>query len=107
MFVITGVYCNIFAADRNKINNIHIFTISGVIIRSFIKLDNGTGLIYLCLDLNNNIIVSDNGSNSIQIYTINGELIHRIVCKNNPNGIAVDNNNNIICVCEDCVVYIY
>ena len=98
---------NIFAADKNKINNIHIFTISGVIIRSFIKLDNGTGLINLCLDLNNNIIVSDNGSNSIQIYTINGELIHRIVCKNNPNGIAVDNNNNIICVCEDCVVYIY
>ena len=31
---------NIFIADSNKINNIHIFTISGDIIRSFIKLDN-------------------------------------------------------------------
>ena len=98
---------NIFVADNNKINSIHIFTESGVIIISFIKLDKGTGPIYLCFDLYNNIIVSDNWSNSIQIYTINGELIHRIVCKNNPNGIAVDNNNNIICVCEDSVVYIY
>ena len=98
---------NIFVADSNEINNIHIFTESGVIIRSFIKLDKGTGLIYLCLDLYNNIIVSDNSSYSIQIYTINGQLIHKIVCKNNPRGIAVDNNNNIICVCSDSVVYIY
>ena len=97
---------NIFVADNNKINNIHIFTESGVIIRSFIKLDKGTSLIYLCFDLNNNIIVSDFWSNSIQIYTINGELIHRIVCKNYPNGIAVDKNNNIICACYG-VVYIY
>ena len=88
----------IFVADNNEINNIHIFTESGVIIRSFIKLDNGLGPIYLCFDFNNNIIVSDFWSNSIQIYTINGELIHRIVCKSNPRGIAVDNNNNIICV---------
>ena len=98
---------NIFVADKNKINNIHIFTESGVIIRSFIKLDKGKGLIYLCFDLYNNIIVSDSISKSIQIYTINGELIHRIVCKNYPNGIAVDNNNNIICACNDSVVYIY
>ena len=97
---------NIFVADSNEINNIHIFTESGVIISSFIKLDKGTGPLYLCFDLYNNIIVSDNWSNSIQIYTINGELIHKIVCKNNPNGIAVDNNNNIICACYG-VVYIY
>ena len=58
---------NIFVADNNKINNIHIFTESGVIIRSFIKLDKGTGLIYFSLGFNNNIIVSDSSSNSIQI----------------------------------------
>ena len=97
----------IFVADSNEINNIHIFTESGVIIRSFIKLDKGIDLIYFCFDLYNNIIVSDNSSNSIQIYTISGELIHRIVCKKYPYGIAVDNNNNIICACNDNVVYIY
>ena len=97
---------NIFVADNNKINNIHIFTKSGDIIRSFIKLDNGTGDIYLCFDLYNNIIVSDYWSNSIQIFTINGELIHKIICKSNPKGITVDNNNNIICVCYDGV-YIF
>ena len=98
---------NIFVADNNEINNIHIFTKSGDIIRSFIKLDKGTGYIYFCFDLYNNIIVSDYYSMSIQIYTINGEFIHKIVCKSNPKGIAVDNNNNIICVCNDGVVYIY
>ena len=98
---------NIFVADNNEINNIHIFTQSGDIIRSFIKLDDGTGSIYLCFDLYNNIIVSDYRSKSIQIYKINGELIHRIACKYLPNGIAVDNYNNIICACIDSVVYIY
>ena len=98
---------NIFVADNNEINNIHIFTESGDIIRSFIKLDNGTGLIHFCFDLYNNIIVSDYWNKSIQIFTINGELIHKIVCKDSPRGIAVDNNNNIICVCYDGVVYIY
>ena len=96
----------IFVSVNNEINNIHIFTQSGDIIRSFIKLDNGTGDIYFCFDLYNNIIVSDFYSKSIQIYTINGELIHKIVCKDYPRGITVDNNNNIICVCYDGV-YIY
>ena len=98
---------NIFVADNNEINNVHIFTQSGDIIRSFIKLEKGTGPIHFCFDLYNNIIVSDYRSISIQIYTINGELIHKIVCKDYPSGIAVDNNNNIICVCYDSVVYIY
>ena len=98
---------NIFVADNNEINNIHIFTESGDIIRSFIKLDDGTGLIYLCFDLYNNIIVSDCRSKSIQIFTINGELIHKIVCKSSPKGIAVDNSDNIICACNDGFVYIY
>ena len=97
---------NIFVADSNEINNIHLFTQSGDIIRSFIKLDKGTYLFHFCIDLYNNIIVSDCSNNSIQIYTINGELIHKIVCESSPRGIAVDNNNNIICVCYDCV-YIY
>ena len=98
---------NIFVADNNKINNIHIFTKLGDIIRSFIKLDNRTYPIYFCFDLYNNIIVSNCINKSIQIYTINGELMHKIVCKSSPTGIAADNsNNNIICVCNDDV-YIY
>ena len=94
---------NIFVADNNEIYNIHIFTESGDIIRSFIKLENGAYLIHFCFDLYNNIIVSDYRSKSIQIFSINGELIHKIICKSFPRGIAVDNNNNIICVCYDGV----
>ena len=98
---------NIFVADNNEINNIHIFTKSGDIIRSFIKLDSGIGYVHFCFDLYNNIIVSDYMNKSIQIFTINGELIHKIVCQSSPRGMAVDNNNNIICACYDSAVYVY
>ena len=43
----------------------------------------------------------------MQIFTINGLLIHKIVCESNPTGIAVDNDNNIICVCHNGIVYMY
>ena len=46
---------NIFVADNNLINNIHIFTKSGDIIRSFIKLEKGNYPIYFCFDLYINI----------------------------------------------------
>ena len=98
---------NIFVADNNEINNIHIFTKPGDKIRSFIKLDNGTGTIYFCFDVYNNIVVSDSSSLSIQIFTINGHLIHQIACEDNPRGLAVDKNNSIICVCDNSVVYNY
>ena len=99
---------NIFVADNNVVNNIQVFTKSGLIIRSFIKLENGTGNIYFCFSLNNNIIVSDFVNMSIQIFTIEGQLIHKIVCQSNPNAIAVvNNNNNIICACNNGIVCIY
>ena len=44
---------NIFVADNSEINIIHIFTESGDIIGSFIKLDNGIGPISFCFDLYN------------------------------------------------------
>ena len=98
---------NIFVADNNEITNIHIFTQSGDMIRSFIKLANGTAFIHLCFDLNNNIIVSDFDNKSIQIFTMEGELMHRITCESYPKGIAFDNNNNIICACGNVSVCIY
>ena len=98
----------VFVADNNKTSNIHIFTKSGDLIRSFIKLDDGTGLINICFDMYNNIIVSDHENKSIQIFTMNGQLIHKTVCESNPRGIAVENSSNIIiCACDDGVVYIY
>ncbi|KAI6661694.1 E3 ubiquitin-protein ligase TRIM71-like [Oopsacas minuta] len=59
----------IFVADINKINNIYIFSKSGDLLKSFINLENGEELIFLCFDLCNNIIISDNWGNSINIFT--------------------------------------
>ncbi|KAI6658681.1 Tripartite motif-containing protein 2 [Oopsacas minuta] len=96
----------IFVADNNKINNIHIFSKSGDLLTSFIKLESGT-LIFLCFDLHNNIIISDYLGNSINIFTKDGQLIHKIKC-NKPTGIVVNNNFDIICASNsDNVINIY
>ncbi|KAI6660228.1 NHL repeat containing protein [Oopsacas minuta] len=98
---------NIFVADINEINNIHIFSKSGDLLKSFIKLENGRGFIFLCFDLYNNIIISDCLGDSINIFTEDGQLIHKIQC-NNPTGIIVNNNFDIFCVSfGDNVVNIY
>ncbi|KAI6661919.1 Tripartite motif-containing protein 2 [Oopsacas minuta] len=98
---------NIFVADNNEINNIHIFSKSGDLLKSFIKLENGEELIFLCFDLYNNIIISDFGGNSINIFTEDGQLIHKIKC-NRPTGIIVNNNFDIICANRsDNVINIY
>ncbi|KAI6661916.1 Tripartite motif-containing protein 2 [Oopsacas minuta] len=98
---------NIFVADNNEINNIHIFSKSGDLLKSFIKLENGRVYIFLCLDLCNNIIISDYWGNSINIFTEDGQLIHKITC-NDPIGIIVNNNFDIICASfSDNVINIY
>ncbi|KAI6660111.1 PKD domain-containing protein [Oopsacas minuta] len=98
---------NIFVVDRNEINNIHIFSKSGDLLKSFIKLEDGRGIIYMCFDLYNNIIISDELGSSINIFTEDGQLIHKIKC-NRPIGIIVNNNFDIICVSfREDVINIY
>ncbi|KAI6661373.1 hypothetical protein LOD99_9956 [Oopsacas minuta] len=98
---------NIFVADNNEINNIHIFSKSGDLLKSFITLEKGRGFIFLCFDLYNNIIISDYFGKSINIFTEDGQLIHKIKC-NYPTGIIVNNNFDIICVSlSDKVINIY
>ncbi|KAI6656081.1 Tripartite motif-containing protein 2 [Oopsacas minuta] len=97
----------IFVADNNEINNIHIFSKSGDLWKSFMKLENVAGSISMCFDLYNNIIISDYLGNSISIFTKDGQLIHKIKC-NNPTGIVVNNNFDIICASSsDSVINIY
>ena len=99
---------NIYVADNNAINNIHIFTKFGVLVRSFIKLDDGTGSINLCFDNFQNLIVADYCKKSIQIFTNKGQLIHRITCHTNPSSIVINKCNGVIlCACIDGVTYMY
>ncbi|KAI6661723.1 E3 ubiquitin-protein ligase TRIM71-like isoform X1 [Oopsacas minuta] len=94
----------IFVADKNKINNIHIFSKSGDLLKSFIKLENGGGYICMCLDLYNNIIISDYLGNSINIFNKDGQLIQKIIC-DKLTGIVVNNNFDIICASDVINIY--
>ena len=87
----------VFVADNSKHHNVHIFTKLGDLLNSIINLRDGTGSIFLCLDKFNNILISDWSGKVIQIYTLEGLLIHSIECDYTPTGIAVTQDNIIIC----------
>ena len=87
----------VFVADNSEHHNIHVFSKLGDLLNSIISLRGGTGDIFLCLDKFNNILISDWSGKIIQIYTLEGLLIHSIECDYKPTGIAVTQDNIIIC----------
>ena len=87
-----------FVADNSEHHNIHVFSKSGYFLNSIINLRDGASFIFLCLDKFNNILISDCLGKIIQIYTLEGLLIHSIKCDYCPKGIAVTQDNIIICV---------
>ena len=88
----------LFVADNSKHHNVHVFSKLGHLLNSFISLRGGTDYIFLCFDKFNNILISDSSGKVIQIYTLKGLLIHSIKCDHYLNGIAVTQDNIIICV---------
>ena len=88
----------VFVADNSEHHNVHVFTKLGDLLNSIISLRGGTDDIFLCLDKFNNILISDWSGKMIQIYTLEGLLIHSIECHYFPTGIAVTQDNIIICV---------
>ena len=88
----------VFVADNSKHHNVHVFSKLGDLLNSIITLRSETGNIFICFDKFNNILISDSSGKIIQIYTLEGQLIHSIECDYTPEGIAVTQNNIIICV---------
>ena len=96
----------VIIADNSDTFNIHIYAKTGEFLKSFIKLENGTDHIFMCLDLYSNIIVSDDKGKSIQIYNTEGERVHRIECKGYPRGVLVS-GDQIVCARFENVVDFY
>lgn len=98
---------NIYVADENNSNNIHIFSQSGDLLKSFIKLESGIGYKFVCFDSYNNILISDCKDNCVKIFNQEGQLIYKIKCRRST-GMFVKNNHDIICASHsDNVVYLY
>ena len=88
----------VIVADNGEHHNVHVFSKLGDLLNSIINLRGRTGDIFLCLDKFNNILISDWSGKIVQIYTLEGLLIHSIECDYEPTGIAVTQDNIIICV---------
>ena len=89
----------------------HILTPNGDILQSFIsrgdKLQVGQAFCF-CLDVNNNILISDMMSHSIKVFNQNGKLIHTIGQQGDekgmfqkPRGLCLNKNNNLVCVSQN------
>ena len=87
----------IFVVDGNSSHNVHVFSKSADLLYSMISVKGETQM-FICLDQFSNIIISIQKDKSIQIFTSEGQLIHSIQCGGCPMGIAVTNNNTIVCV---------
>ena len=96
----------VIIADNSDTFNIHIYAKTGEFLKSFIKLENGTDHIFMCLDGYSNILVSDDKDKSIQVYSTEGERVHRIECKGYPRGILV-HEGQIVCSRFENVVDFY
>ena len=100
----------IFVVGYSKPNNVHVFSQAGELLHSMINLkisisiiakNFGRHHIFLCFDKFGNIIISATEDKSIQIYTVEGDLLHSIKCEVCPTGIAVKNDDTIVCAMYD------
>ena len=95
-----------FVVDKNSSHNVHVFSKSADLLYSMISVKSEAfSHMFLCLDQFSNIIISNKYEKSIQIFTSGGKLIHSIQCGKPPMGIAVTNNNTIVCVVDDSVKF--
>ena len=96
----------IFVVDENSSQNVHVFSKSADLLYSMISVKTGyLNTMFICLDQFSNVIISNEEDNSIQIFTSKGQLIHSIKCGGRPRGIAVTNDNAIVCVVDDSVEF--
>ena len=101
----------IFVIDYSKPNNVHVFSQDGEVLISMINLKLSPSLIlsknfgrhhiFLCFDKFANILISATDDKSIQIYTVEGNLLHSIKCEGSPTGIAVTDDDTIVCAMYD------
>ena len=87
----------IFVAAKSDSYSVHVFSRSGEFLNRIIDLRGGISDMFFCFDKSDNIVISDGNSQSLQVYTKCGELLHSIQCEGETAGVAVTNDNTIIC----------
>ena len=89
---------------------IHVLTLSGEKSRSLITRGDGMQIslaFFFCLDGQENIFISHCSSDNIEVFSAKGDLIHKVprysdetVMLYSPRGLAVLDNNKLICVSD-------
>ena len=97
----------IFVLDKGSKHNVHVFSdCADILIHSMIHFEVDTSLgsklfwtddLFFCFDQFGNIVISHSGNQTIQIFTLEGNLLHSIQCKGYPTGVAVTDDNTIVC----------
>lgn len=98
---------------------IHLFTLSGERSRSLFTRGNGMRVslaFFFCLDRHDNILISNCSGNNIEVFSPEGHLLHKILGYRGRTtqlcslrGLAVSDNNKLICVSDlkDFSILIY
>ena len=101
-----------FVLSREDNPCIHVFTLSGEKSRSLVTRGGiemqVSGAYFFCLDVLNNIVISDCSAHDIKVFSPAGDLLHKIGQEGHqagmfyyPYGFAILNNTKLVCVSEN------
>ena len=107
----------IFVLSRDDNPCVHVFSLNGDKIRSFISR-NKENLVemafFFCLDSHGNIVISDYSAHDIKVFSPEGELLHTLGEHGHtpgtfyhPTGIAIYNQSKLVCVSDNFYTDIY
>ena len=86
----------IIVCDNGEDYNVHIFDKAGVLLKSIIKLKQGNGPLFICIDKFYNIVVSDKDNREISISTCKGKMFQHWFTSGRPTGIEITEDGTIV-----------
>ena len=86
----------IIVCDNSTDYNVHIFNMAGNLLKSIIKLKQGNGPLFICIDKFFNIAVSDKNNREISISTCKGKMFQHWFTSGRPTGIEITPDGTIV-----------
>ena len=86
----------VLVADHGLQHNIHLFSNTGQLIQSILKVTSGASWLFLAMDIFGNILISDYSGKRVQVLSVDGQAVPSIECRYFATGIAVAGNNQTI-----------
>ena len=87
---------NVIVCDNGTKFNVHIFNRRGDLLKNIIKLKQGNGPLFMCIDKFSNIAITDRKNREISISTFKGKTFQLWFTSGRPTGIVILKDGTIV-----------